>query len=285
VKLRTLFAVAALVAAGCASQAERAPRATPGGQRTADSGQPGTRPAQPELALRVVSYNIRHGRGMDGEVDLERTAAVLRRLDPDIVGLQEVDDGVERSGRVRQHLLLGELLGMHAEFGSFMDYQGGRYGLALLSRHPVRDARMIRLTEGNEPRVGLAVTIDAPGAGPLTVLNVHFDWVAADSFRFVQATEAAQFLDTVDGPWIMLGDLNDEPGSRTVELFRGRAMEAAKPPGGNLTFSSTEPVKEIDYIFAAPAARWGATDVRVIPETLASDHRPVFAVMHYRLRP
>ncbi|MBN1443777.1 MAG: endonuclease/exonuclease/phosphatase family protein, partial [Planctomycetes bacterium] len=89
------------------------------------------------VAYRVVSYNIRHGRGMDGEVDLERTAAVLRRLEPDIVGLQEVDDRVERSGRVNQPEELGRLLDMHPAFGSFFAHQGGQYGMAVLSRHPI----------------------------------------------------------------------------------------------------------------------------------------------------
>lgn len=84
-----------------------------------------TAPA-PAPALRVVSYNIRHGAGMDGRVDLARTAAVLRALSPDLVALQEVDERVKRSGGVDQAQQLGEALGMQARFTSFMDYQGGR---------------------------------------------------------------------------------------------------------------------------------------------------------------
>src|SRR5690606_41483172 len=94
-------------------------------------------PAEDAAALetwRIVSYNIRHGRGADNEVDLERTAAVLRRLDPDVVALQEVDQGVARSGGEDQAARLGELLGMHHAFGAFMDYQGGHYGMAILSQ-------------------------------------------------------------------------------------------------------------------------------------------------------
>lgn len=233
-------------------------------------------------ALRVVSYNIRHGRGMDNEVNLDRTAAVLRRLHPDIVGLQEVDSVVERSGRVAEAQALGERLGMQHAFGGFMAYQGGQYGMGILSRFPIRMVRSVRLPDGNEPRIALAVQVDAPAIGPLMVVNVHFDWVASDSFRIVQATALTRFLDSLPIPYILLGDFNDEPGSRTLGLFHSRAREAAKPAGNRSTFSSTEPVKEIDFIFGAPAARWRADSVTVIAEPVASDHRPIFARLHWR---
>ncbi|HUG27420.1 MAG TPA: endonuclease/exonuclease/phosphatase family protein, partial [Gemmatimonadales bacterium] len=107
----------------------------------------GCTPPDP-VTLRVVSYNIRHGRGMDGEVNLERTAAVLRQLTPDIVALQEVDNRVTRSGGEDQAAVLGGLLGMEHAFGSFMDYQGGQYGMAILSRHPIVRVDPVRLPEG-----------------------------------------------------------------------------------------------------------------------------------------
>ncbi|MBR9988488.1 MAG: endonuclease/exonuclease/phosphatase family protein, partial [Gemmatimonadetes bacterium] len=127
----------------------------------------------PAVTLSVVSYNIRHGRGMDDQVDLERIAAVLRRLDPDVVALQEVDEGVDRSGGVDQTERLGDLLGMHHAFGSFMDYQGGRYGMSILSRCAMRFVTPVRLTEGNEPRIALAVELALRDGVVLTVINVH----------------------------------------------------------------------------------------------------------------
>src|SRR5690606_16250040 len=106
-------------------------------------------------SIRVVSYNIRHGRGMDDSLDLSRSAAVLASLRPDIVGLQEVDDRVERSGNVDEAAELGEQLGMEHVFGAFMPYQGGRYGMAILSRFPIVSVNPLRLPEGNEPRIAL----------------------------------------------------------------------------------------------------------------------------------
>lgn len=240
-------------------------------------------PAPLDAGLRVVSYNIRHGRGVDDTVDLERTAAVLLALGPDLVGLQEVDNRVTRSGGVDEAERLGQLLGMHHAFGRFMDYQGGQYGLAILSRHPIGTVREVRLPDGNEPRVALAVEIRPPGLPSFTAVNVHFDWVADDGLRFAQAGRLARFLDSLPGPWILLGDFNDEPGSRTLALFQQRSDEARKPAGDRFTFSSTEPVKEIDFIFGGPKGRWTLGAARVVAETVASDHRPIVAEVRHRI--
>jgi endonuclease/exonuclease/phosphatase family metal-dependent hydrolase len=238
--------------------------------------------AQTPTDVRVVSYNIKHGLGNDDVVNLERTAGVLRALQPDIVGLQEVDDRATRSGGVPQAEWFGERLGLRHAFGKFMDFQGGGYGLAVLTRYPVVSSRSVELPEGNEPRVALAVEVRLPGDRPLTIVNVHFDWVRDDGFRYAQAEVLARFLDGLSTPYVLLGDFNDVPESRTLALFKTRAAEAIKPAGDRLTFSSTDPRREIDFIFYAPATAFTPVDVRVIDEPVASDHRPVLAVLRPR---
>lgn len=237
-------------------------------------------PSPTELCL--VTYNIKHGRGMDDVVDLNRTAAVLRLLRPDIVGLQEVDERATRSGGVSQAERLGQSLGMQHAFGKFMDFQGGAYGLAVLSRFPIVRSSILQLPEGNEPRVAIVAEVRLPDETMMAVVNVHFDWVEDDRFRFAQAELLSKYLDSLSMPYVLMGDFNDVPESRTLSLFRATAIEAAKPAGGNLTFSSTKPDREIDYIFFAPAAAFRAREVRVIDERVASDHRPVLAVLERR---
>jgi endonuclease/exonuclease/phosphatase family metal-dependent hydrolase len=238
---------------------------------------------QPSKELRVVSYNIKHGQGNDKVVDLERSASVIRAQRPDIVGLQEVDDRTERSGKVPQAERLGELLGMHHAFGRFMDYRGGAYGMAILTRQPIVATHSIPLPEGNEPRIALAVQTRV-GTGPsesLTIVNVHFDWVSDDGFRFAQAGAVAKYLDGLRTPFILLGDFNDLPESRTLALFKARAGEARKPEADRFTFSAEAPAREIDYIFFAPPSQWRAREVKVVDERVASDHRPVLAVLEH----
>ena len=234
--------------------------------------------------LRVVTYNIRHGRGADEVVNLERTAAVLRGLSPDIVGLQEVDDLVDRSGRVPEAAWFGESLGMAHAFGRFMDYQGGAYGLAVLSRHPIVSTKSVALPNGNEPRVGLSVEVRLPDRRLITVVNVHFDWVRDDKFRFAQASTLAQYLDSLKSPYVLLGDFNDVPESRTLALFTQRATMAKKPADQRFTFPAPQPAREIDFIFYAPSTAFTAREVRVVDERVASDHRPVLAVLTASLR-
>lgn len=226
-------------------------------------------------AIRVATYNIKHGRGMDGTLNLERTLATLKTLNADIIALQEVDDQARRSGGVDQASWLAERLGMHASYGAFMDFQGGRYGLAILSRRPILSHESWRLPEGNEPRVALATRIETDAGKVVTAVAVHFDWVKDDGFRYAQAMETLRQIQTLDTPWIVFGDFNDVPESRTMNAFRQVGKDATKPRDSATTFPADQPRIEIDYIMTGPPSAWEPTSSWVIPESVASDHRPV----------
>ena len=232
------------------------------------------------VSIRVATYNIKHGRGMDGVVDLERTLATLKSLNADIIALQEVDDQARRSDGVDQATWLADQLGMHAAYGAFMDFQGGRYGLAILSRRPILSHESWRLPEGNEPRVALATRIETGAEEVITAVAVHFDWVKDDGFRYAQALETLRQIQTLDTPWIIFGDFNDVPDSRTMNAFRKVAREAKKPSDSSATFPSDEPTIEIDYILCGPSSSWSPASATVIEESIASDHRPVVAELN-----
>lgn len=232
--------------------------------------------------LRVATYNIRHGRGMDDRVELERTARALRMLDADIIALQEVDARVNRSGNVDQAEMLAGLLGMRHAFGAFMDYDGGEYGMAILSRHRIVGVQRVRLPDGEEPRIALSINVELPGYDTVTVVNVHFDWVNDDAARYRQARAVAAHVDTLKLPWLLLGDFNDSPSSRTLRLFADRVRPERKPTGANLTFTSDQPVREIDYIFASEGTSWEVREIEVVADSVTSDHRPVVATVRRR---
>lgn len=227
--------------------------------------------------ITLATYNIRHGRGMDGRVDLERTANAIRAFDADLVALQEVDRLVARSGRGDEPAILGGLLGMAHAFGAFMPYQGGEYGMAILSRFPIRRTQVLRLPDGNEPRVALVVEVEPRPGRRLLAVNVHFDWVDDDRFRYAQVEQLATVLDTVSIPVVLLGDFNDVPGTRTLTRWSARFLVAAKPAGDRFTFPSTKPEREIDHILLAPTARWATLDARVVSDSVTSDHRAMVA--------
>ena len=221
--------------------------------------------------LRVLAYNVKHGRGNDGKVDLERTARVIRRLNPDVVALQEIDNKATRSGKVDEAKRLGELTGLkHHAFGRFMDFQGGEYGMAIISRYPLSDVTDLRLPEGAEPRTSLIAVVQAPQ--PFRLANVHF--YATEQERLAQARTLLEFLDKRhDLPCIIAGDFNSNPDSPVLELFSDWHI----PDKGDdhFTFSSDNPRIEIDFILHRPDTAFVVREIDVIDEPIASDHRPL----------
>ena len=226
------------------------------------------------VSLSAVTYNIKHGHGMDGKVDLSRSAKVLKDANADLIGLQEIDLNANRSGQVNQAEVLGKGLGMHAAFGKFMEYDGGRYGMAILSRYPFCNVQQLRLPTGNEPRVALVAEVILPNDERLAFINVHFDWVRDDKFRLSQAKVVQDYIAQLDIPHILVGDFNDVPGSATLQLFDLSMLEADKPEGKSFTIPSDKPNKELDYVFVGPDSRWHVESCQVIDEPVASDHCP-----------
>ena len=95
------------------------------------------------IPLKILSYNIRHGVGLDTILDLSRSAEIVRASAPDLVGLQEIDNRCSRSDSINQTDYLAEQTNMQGTFGKFMDYQGGAYGMATLSGKPIISTKLL----------------------------------------------------------------------------------------------------------------------------------------------
>ena len=196
---------------------------------------------------------------------------MIRRLKPDVVSLQEIDNKATRSGRVDEAKRLGELTGLkHHAFGRFMDFQGGEYGMAIISRYPLSDVTDLRLPAGAEPRTSLIAVVQAPQ--PFRLANVHF--YATEQERLAQARTLLEFLDKrQDIPCVIAGDFNSRPDSPVLELFSDWSI----PDKGDdrFTFSSDKPSIEIDFILHRPDTAFVVRHIDVIDEPIASDHRPL----------
>ena len=236
---------------------------------------------RPGPRLAVLSYNIRHGAGVDGQVDLGRTAAVIRAARPDLVALQEVDQGTRRSGAVDQAHELARRTGLSVVFGASMDFDGGRYGNAVLSRLPMEDPARIRLP--GEPRSALCVRVTlAAGTrreARFTFVATHLDTAEGPRLESPALIERF-FADGADAPAVLAGDFNAAPRSPALQAF-GRTWENATARGGLLTFPAPHPVEQIDYVMYRPAHRWLVVETRVVEEAVASDHRPILAVLEW----
>lgn len=227
--------------------------------------------------LRILVYNTRHGEGTDGVLDLERIGRLINEVAPDLVALQEIDRLVERTGFVDQPAEYGALTGMEHIFGDFMEYQGGHYGMAILSALPVLEWANHRLPPGAEPRTALTAKVQLPGSGrELVFSGIHF--YNTEEERLAQAETLMGVLAEETGMVILAGDFNSAPDSPVMERL-GTQWSIIPKEGLSFTFPSQDPDREIDFVLVRPKTGFRVLEHRVLDETVASDHRPIFLVL------
>lgn len=241
-----------------------------------------THAARGRVRLNVMSYNIHVGIGMDKRLDLARIAEVIKRQHVDIVGLQEVDRGVERTGRVDEIKELARLTGMDYAFAHNLDYQGGQYGVAVLSRFPILaiDHRRYANRRERERRGFIRVEVEVEGRR-LNFVTTHLDYQLLEG-RIFETEQLLKALEDVRGPLIVSGDFNEEPpgGAYEMMLKAGYADAWTQGAADGLTYPADKPIKRIDYVFyrnLGPEVHTAAT----VPDTLASDHRPLVVKLSF----
>jgi endonuclease/exonuclease/phosphatase family metal-dependent hydrolase len=235
---------------------------------------------QPPEVLRVLSYNIHVGRGMDGRLDLERIARVIRESRADVAALQEVDVNTRRTGNVDQAAELARLTGMHVYYGKAMDYDGGAYGVAILSRFELTETRTHPLGfEGrSEPRVAAEARFRLGDAGPrVAFFCTHLEH-QSEPLRLRQVAALQQATADPGADMVILaGDINAQPGSEPMRVLLERWTDATARPG-DPTFPAPAPRIRIDYVLFLPSKHFRLIESQVLDEPVASDHRPVLAV-------
>jgi endonuclease/exonuclease/phosphatase family metal-dependent hydrolase len=239
------------------------------------------------VRLRVASFNIHHGVGLDRRLDLERTAALIRSTGAEVIGLQEVDRHLSgRSGRIDQPGWLAGRLGMEVAYGANIDLDPDdpddpaaprrHYGNAVLSAHPLRRWRNVPLpvAEGAEPRGVVEATVSIGGTD-VRVAATHLQ-NRSPRERYAQAMTIVDVVRTGQGPAVLLGDMNASPDSPEIGVLTAALVDAwaTVGVGAGLTFDADTPHDRIDYVMTtrdvAAQAAW------LVP-TDASDHLPVVA--------
>lgn len=228
----------------------------------------------------ILTYNIYHGEDANGNSNLDAVAGIINSLGADLVALQEVDNKTTRAKGLDLTAELSQRTGMQGIFGKAMDYAGGGYGEAVLTRHPVIYTKNNHLphTPKAEPRAALEIHIELPDKERIVFVGTHLDHLRNQNNRMNQAGLIKELYQDYDLPVILAGDLNAAPSSDPINLLSGQWAYAAQDDP-QPTMPSVKPRRKIDYIMYKPKDRWKVIEVRVIDEKVASDHCPVFAVL------
>jgi len=224
--------------------------------------------------VRVLSFNILHGKTMKGDFNLDVIAKVIIDANPHFVALQEVDYKTNRAKKYDLVTELGWRTKMAPIYGRAMHYDSGEYGEGVLSKHTFLSTRNVPLPyiPGDEPRAALEITTVLPSKDTISFIGTHLDHLKVETNRIMQAKEINRVFSSNKYPTILAGDLNAEPNSNTMTILESFWKASYDKTNPEPTFSSEEPTKKIDYVLFYPKHRWKVLNRKTICDAIASDH-------------
>lgn len=229
--------------------------------------------------IKLMTYNIQHGVGIDSRLDLDRIARLIKQSGADVIGLNEVDYAMKRSAFKNQVNYLAKKLDMNYAFGASVKRFTGSYGNAVLSRYPIDKIENHKLPsitaeKETEKRALLKAEIKLAENTTLFVLNTHLSLDRRE--RSGQIKWIQDYADSLSEPYILMGDFNTEIHEiHSVLSENGRNSSRLTPLiKGMKTFPAANPSKEIDMFFSSDSPPFTVKRGFTI-QSDASDHLPV----------
>ena len=224
--------------------------------------------------LKLMSYNVRNTKGMDGVRDYQRIANVIINESPDVVAIQELDSMTTRS---EQKYVLGELAErtqMHAHYVPAISFQGGKYGIGILSREKPLNIKSMSLPGREEKRALMVAEFE-----DYFFACTHLSLTEEDRLASLEIIKSC--ITQSQKPFFLAGDLNDTPDSKFIKALQEDFQILTNTK--KATYPAPEPTETIDYIAAWKSRTddFAVLSTQVLEEPLASDHRPITA--HLRM--
>ena len=222
--------------------------------------------------LRLTSYNIQHGEGLDKKIDHARQARILKKAHAEVAAIQEVDSVTRRNGGVYGLEEIGRKAKMFSTFAPSINFQGGKYGIGILSKKQPISVHRIPLPGREEPRMLLVAEFKH-----YVVACTHLSLTDEDRLASIPIIleEARKW----QKPFVVMGDLNDEPGSPFYKEMQKHFLFLN--PAYDKTFPADAPNICIDHVaILKPTASPDFTLFFYrtwVGEEQASDHRPLHA--------
>ncbi len=215
--------------------------------------------------IRIGTYNIAGG-APSFNLNLNRTAKAIKALEIDFIALQEVDNGTNRSGNINQAKELAKLTGYNYIFSKAIDYDEGEYGIAVLSKYPIKLIEKQMLPSGDyEQRIVIYVEAKIPEfEESLLFVATHLDWHEDPEVRLNQIRAINGKTIDMRGIKFLLGDLNDTRESIVIEeLERYWESPLLNNSIDNRTWPANNPEIGIDYIFTSKAQKWIVDEILI----------------------
>ncbi|MBV4357490.1 endonuclease/exonuclease/phosphatase family protein [Pinibacter aurantiacus] len=219
--------------------------------------------------ITVLTYNVRNCLGLDNTVNYQRVANVISKINADVVAIQELDSATNRSKHVSVLHELAGLTGLVPTYNASISYQGGKYGIGILSKEKPLNVEGISLPGTEEKRSAVVVEMKN-----YVFVCTHFSLTEQDRIKSVSLID--ELTEKYAKPVLLGGDLNATPNSSVVKAFSKNwniLTDTSK-----LTIPANKPTECIDYIMARK--QQGRT-LKVLQsvvenEPVASDHLPVW---------
>lgn len=228
--------------------------------------------AQAQNTLRLMTYNIKNANGMDNVQNFQRVANVINNACPDAVAIQELDSMTNRSGKTYVLGEIAERTQMHAYFAPAIDYDGGKYGIGLLTKQTPIRIQTMALPGREEARTLIMAEFE-----DYIYCCTHLSLTEED--RMTSLEMIKNFAASAKKPFFLAGDMNAEPQSDFIKGLQKDFQILSNPKVP--TFPAPKPEETLDYIVTLKNNTKGfaAISSKVQDESVASDHRPLVVTL------
>ncbi|ENG4183333.1 endonuclease/exonuclease/phosphatase family protein [Providencia rettgeri] len=287
--LKTVISTAILVSCGALAT-------TTGSEvlKVQDGGTPNKIYTANKPTIKVATYNIGKNELASDVKNFDALNKAIARIDADVIVLTEIDNKTARSKHVNQLEEIAKANKMHFAFGKALDFDGGEYGVGILSKYKIEKSKVINLPSGDaEQRVVLLSQITKPGFdAPIIIMGTHLDWQKDPTVRIGQVRHIldASIGDTDTGfdniaasIKILAGDFNSTANEQPIQEIRYMWQPVEKKGTDYRSWPAVNPAIDIDHIFTFKGQVWNVNEMQIPTDSeefqwsSVSDHLPVIA--------
>ncbi|MBC3215588.1 endonuclease/exonuclease/phosphatase family protein [Serratia fonticola] len=244
--------------------------------------------------IKIATFNIGKNETSDNVSDFTSLNQAIKHIDADVIAVEEIDNKTARSGKIDQLAELAKANGLFYAYGKALDFDGGEYGVGLLSKYKIDKSQVVKLPSGDaEQRVVLLSQITKPGFdSPIIVMVTHLDWQKDPAVRLGQARyildlsigdAPSDFANIATSVKILAGDFNSTQNEQPIKEIKYFWDPVVKPDVDFRTWPAINPALDIDHIFTFKGQKWNIKNIEIPHNSnkfqwaAASDHLPVIA--------